>query len=82
MKSLDKKENIIFVAGNHDWGKDKKQSFVTEEQNYITEKGYNYLPKNGCSTPTVLDLSDSIILVCLETQYLIQKNGLRCFRNA
>lgn len=69
-----KKENIIFVAGNHDWGKDKKQSFVTEEQNYITEKGYNYLPKNGCSTPTVLDLSDSIVLICLDTQYLIQKN--------
>ncbi|AFM02924.1 hypothetical protein Fleli_0448 [Bernardetia litoralis DSM 6794] len=69
-----KKENIIFVSGNHDWGKDKKQSFVIEEQNYITEKGYNYLPKNGCSTPAVLDLSDNIILICLDTQYLIQKN--------
>jgi predicted phosphodiesterase len=68
-----KKENIIFVAGNHDWGKDKKQTFVTEEQNYIIEKGYHYLPKNGCSTPAVLDLSDSVVLICLDTQYLIQK---------
>ncbi len=68
-----KKENIIFVSGNHDWGHDKKQTFVVEEQNYITEKGYNYLPKDGCSTPTVLDLSDSVVLICLDTQYLIQK---------
>ncbi|WP_375561466.1 metallophosphoesterase [Bernardetia sp. OM2101] len=68
-----KKENIIFVAGNHDWGKGKKQTFVVEEQNYITKQGYNYLPKNGCSTPTLLNLSDSIVLICLDTQYLIQK---------
>ena len=71
-----KKENIIFVAGNHDWGHDKKQIFVVEEQNYITQKGYNYLPKNGCSTPTVLNLSDSVVLICLDTQYLIQKKKL------
>lgn len=69
-----KKENIIFIAGNHDWGHDKKQVFVVEEQDYIIEKGYNYLPKNGCSTPTVLNLSDSVVLICLDTQYLIQKN--------
>lgn len=69
-----KKENVVFVAGNHDWGHDKKQVFVVEEQDYITEKGYNYLPKNGCSTPTVLNLSDSVVLICLDTQYLIQKN--------
>ncbi|WP_338767258.1 metallophosphoesterase [Bernardetia sp. ABR2-2B] len=68
------KENVIFVAGNHDWGEDKRADFVSEEQGYITDKGYKYLPKNSCSTPTVLDLSDSIILICLDTQYLIQKN--------
>lgn len=68
------KENVVFVSGNHDWGVNKKQTFVVEEQNYITEKGYNYLPKNGCSTPAVLNLSDSVVLICLDTQYLIQKN--------
>jgi predicted phosphodiesterase len=72
-----KKENIIFVAGNHDWGHGKKQTFVVEEQNYITEKGYNYLPKNGCGTPAVLDLSDSVVLICLDTQYLIQKKEIQ-----
>ncbi|WP_338790454.1 metallophosphoesterase [Bernardetia sp. MNP-M8] len=70
------KKNIIFVSGNHDWGINKKQAFVIEEQNYITQKGYNYLPKNGCSTPSVLELSDSVVLICLDTQYLIQKNKL------
>ncbi|WP_338814288.1 metallophosphoesterase [Bernardetia sp. Wsw4-3y2] len=70
------KKNIIFVSGNHDWGINKKQTFVIEEQNYITQKGYNYLPKNGCSTPSVLALSDSVVLICLDTQYLIQKNKL------
>ncbi len=67
------KKNIIFVSGNHDWGINKKQTFVIEEQNYVTQKGYNYLPKNGCSTPSVLELSDSVVLICLDTQYLIQK---------
>lgn len=68
-----KKENIIFVAENHDWGHDKKQTFVVEEQDYITQKGYAYLPKNGCSTPSVVDLSDSVVLICLDTQYFSKK---------
>ena len=68
-----KKENIFFVAGNHDWGHDKKIAFIKEEQQYITEKGYNYLPQNGCSTPVLVSLSENVLLICLDTQYLIQK---------
>ncbi|WP_291725777.1 metallophosphoesterase [Bernardetia sp.] len=68
-----KKENVIFVAGNHDWGHEKKLSFIKEEQNYITKKGYHYLPTSGCSTPEILHLSENTLLICLDTQYLIQK---------
>ena len=68
-----RKENVIFVAGNHDWGATKEQTFVLEEQNYLMKRGYNYLPQKGCSTPSVVNLSDSIVLICLDTQYLIQR---------
>ena len=74
MKSFKGKSFII--PGNHDWDEGGKhgwetlkfmQDFVDE---YLGDKGV-FLPRNGCPGPLEINLSPTITLVIVDTQYFL-----------
>ena len=70
---------IIFLPGNHDWARGKKQGWqsVKNEERYIEEylgKGNVFLPDGGCPGPVEVELTPDITLIVFDSQWWFQKN--------
>jgi hypothetical protein len=70
----------VFVPGNHDWiapeanGMDavrRQEEFIAKASDKGAERVV-YLPGRGCPGPAVLDVSDAVRLVGLDTQWWLQ----------
>lgn len=67
----------IFVPGNHDWdhwGKNGYQ-YVLNQQHFIDSlnQQVTFLPKNGCPGPVVQQIGEHILLVLIDTQWLLHQ---------
>lgn len=74
----DHKGTALFIPGNHDWDHWAEDGWdaIKREQNYIE----NYLnstmaffPKDGCPGPVEIPISDSVILVIIDTQWWLHE---------
>jgi len=63
----------IFIPGNHDWYSDGPKGLKRQE-NFIEDKlGKNsFLPKDGCPI-TLIDISDEIVLIVIDSEWYITK---------
>ncbi|MDX2001722.1 MAG: metallophosphoesterase [Chitinophagales bacterium] len=68
----------FFVAGNHDWGYNLSEGHVERVQRedqyierYLNRTGV-FFPKNGCPGPEVLELTDSLALLLMDSQWWLQ----------
>jgi len=63
---------VIFIPGNHDWGgRDGWQSLLRQEKR-VEERGgprVSFLPHGGCPGPEIVDASERLRLVALDTQW-------------
>lgn len=64
----------IVIPGNHDWNQDNVDGFerIRNQEKYIAAKGnprIQFLPKNGCPGPEVLNIGSSVRLIILDTQW-------------
>lgn len=69
---------IVFLAGNHDWNKGRKDGheYVIRQEKYLQRlfNGKNvFLPSNGCPGPVEININDHLTLVAIDTQWWIQK---------
>lgn len=72
---------VIFLSGNHDWNKGKRDGFeyVIRQEKYL-EKLFGsenvLLPAGGCPGPKEIQVSDHLTLIAINTQWWIQ-HGFR-----
>lgn len=74
----DYKGKIIFISGNHDWNKGKKNGYeyVLRQEKYIESYLKNkelYYPSGGCPGPEEIKISDYLTLVVINTQWWVTK---------
>jgi hypothetical protein len=68
----------IFIPGNHDWehwGRDGLQ-YIHNQQTWIDSLNnprVTLLPRDGCPGPVELKLTDRVVLVIIDTQWLIHQ---------
>jgi hypothetical protein len=72
---------IIFISGNHDWNKGKKNGYkyVLRQQKYVEtffHKKDVYLPSGGCPGPVELNVSEFLTIIVINTQWWVQ-SGFR-----
>ena len=71
VKNFDGK--VVFIPGNHDWhngleGIKRQEKFV---ENYLDKK-HTFLPENGCAGPEVIDLTDDLVLVIIDSEWWLR----------
>jgi len=71
---------VLFVPGNHDWqkgGADGWESVKRQEQHVEARGGsvVSFLPSGGCPGPEVVDVSDRLRLVALDTQWWLHDHA-------
>ena len=69
----------IFLPGNHDWGKygvegvRRQEKYVEKELEKIYGDKFKskefFLPDNGCSGPEVIELSDQLVVIIIDSQW-------------
>ncbi|MGK0366090.1 MAG: hypothetical protein ACI85O_003161 [Saprospiraceae bacterium] len=69
----------IFLPGNHDWGKygvegvRREEKYVEKELEKIYDDKFKskefFLPNNGCSGPEVIELSDQLVVIVIDSQW-------------
>ena len=64
------KDDVYFIPGNHDWipgpkGLKRQQEAIDE----FVGKKHGLFPKNGCGDPKIVELTDQIVLLLLDTQW-------------
>ncbi|WP_207425597.1 metallophosphoesterase [Pedobacter sp. SYSU D00535] len=72
---------VVFIAGNHDWNKGRKDGYeyILRQEKYIQQlfEGKNvFLPSNGCPGPVEVDINPHLTIVAIDTQWWLQ-TGLR-----
>lgn len=72
---------IIFLSGNHDWNKGKRDGYeyVLREEKFINqylEKKDVYLPSGGCPGPVSFYETEYLLIVVINTQWWVQ-NGFK-----
>ena len=77
----DYRGKIVFIAGNHDWNKGRKNGYeyILRQHEYLKSLFGDqevFLPANGCPGPLALDLTENITVVTIDTQWWMQ-TGLR-----
>jgi hypothetical protein len=70
----------VFIPGNHDWEKGGEGGWeaVRRQERRIEERGgpsVVHLPNDGCPGPEVVDLSGSLRLVALDTQWWLHDHA-------
>ena len=71
--------NIVFLPGNHDWDRGQKDGWehVKNEEAYV--KGFFgrenvYFTEGGCPGPVEVHLSDDVVAIVFDSQWIFQKN--------
>ncbi|MES2732921.1 MAG: metallophosphoesterase, partial [Bacteroidota bacterium] len=73
--------HVHFISGNHDWNKGRSDgyAYLLRQEEYIEhylKRPDVYLPDNGCPGPTLIDLTDNVLLIVINTQWWVQR-GIR-----
>jgi hypothetical protein len=71
---------IVFIPGNHDWAKGAPDGWETlrRQQRRVEERGgprVSFLPRDGCPGPEVVDVSERLRLVALDTQWWLHDHS-------
>ena len=66
----------IFIPGNHDWMRGRKQGWeqLTHQQQWLdslNDKHITLLPRDGCPGPVEIPLNETTMLVILDTQWFL-----------
>jgi hypothetical protein len=72
---------LIFIAGNHDWNKGRKDGYdyIIRQEQYMRKlfgEREVFLPANGCPGPVEINLNEHLTIVAIDTQWWLQ-TGLR-----
>ena len=72
------KGRVVFVPGNHDWDHWSKEGLegIKREEDYVEkylDRGNVFLPDNGCPGPSVVNLTENLVLVSIDTQWWLHK---------
>ncbi|MBD98516.1 MAG: hypothetical protein CMO34_01625 [Verrucomicrobia bacterium] len=67
----------MFIPGNHDWRKGKEGGYkaLKRQEEYI-QKALNkkvFLPSDGCSGPSTIELSDKLVLIFIDTEWWLHQ---------
>ncbi|MDA8692891.1 BamA/TamA family outer membrane protein [Saprospiraceae bacterium] len=70
-------DKVFFIPGNSEWydGKDYTASALNVVEDYIeTDAGGKniFVPSHGCGEPKVIDLTDDLILVLIDSQWILE----------
>ncbi len=70
---------IIFIPGNHDWkqGKTGGLAYINNQERFVENylnKGNVFLPDNGCPGPVEISISDSVVMLIIDTEWWLYKN--------
>jgi hypothetical protein len=63
---------VVFIAGNHDWGGQDGWQSLRRQEKRVEERGgpsMSFLPHDGCPGPEIVDASERLRLVALQTQW-------------
>ena len=79
------KANVYIIPGNHDWQKSGPLGWerIRRQADWIDslkKKNIVFLPKDGCPGPEEISLSDSLVLVIVDTQWWLhpyEKPGIQ-----
>ncbi len=71
------KGRIIFISGNHDWNKGKRNGleYVLRQERYLEGlfgKGQMLFPSNGCAGPSEISINNELVVVAINTQWWLQ----------
>ena len=72
---FDVADEVIFIPGNHDWAKGHKGGLkaIRRQYKFIKESGKaRMLPKKGCGGPEVVELTDKVAMIILDSQWWLQ----------
>ena len=77
IKLKESTDKVYFIPGNNEWfnGHDYTTSAVQHVEEYIQSKvsGKNiFVPSNGCGEPKVIELTDDLVLLLMDSQWLLQ----------
>lgn len=75
----DEAEKIYFIPGNAEWydGKNYTVSALNDVEDYVQSKVKDkniFVPSNGCGEPKVVKLTDDLLLVLIDSQWVLQGN--------
>ncbi|GAA4826257.1 metallophosphoesterase [Algivirga pacifica] len=67
---------VYMIPGNHDWKKGRKDGWgqVIEQQRFVGSldmDNLHYYPKEGCPGPEEIVLNDSLVLLLIDTQWMV-----------
>ncbi len=70
----------IFIPGNHDWAKGASDGWeaVRRQERRVEERGgasVSFLPSDSCPGPEMVDVSDRLRLVALDTQWWLHDHS-------
>jgi len=70
---------IIFIPGNHDWARGRKEGleYVKNQRKYIEnylDEDKVFLPKKGRPGPTEVHLTDDIVVILIDSYWWFQEN--------
>jgi hypothetical protein len=71
---------VLFVPGNHDWHKGGEDGWeaVKRQERHVEARGgagVSFVPDGGCPGPQVVDVSDRLRLVALDTQWWLHSHA-------
>ncbi|QKZ14975.1 BamA/TamA family outer membrane protein [Spirosoma sp. KUDC1026] len=69
-----KQSNVLFIPGNHDWGKGKPDGWekIRRQGHWLDSlhaPNIRLLPAEGCPGPEVVPLDNNLLLVIIDTQW-------------
>lgn len=76
LKSDNFKGKSVIIMGNHDWGQKDKIKGVERQDRFISKyMGIDssiVYPKAGCGDPTTVELSDDLVVICIDSKWWIE----------
>lgn len=70
---------VAFIPGNHDWNKGHSDGlkYLKRQEKFIEEylNDNVFYPSNGCPGPDLIELNNEVVLIIIDTQWWVQKEG-------